>query len=1602
MSSGVIKEGELAYVKNAVLFSYWSTTYAQLLRRDRSLFLFDSADAARRGDYRTQVVIPTENGSTGLVVETEQRQDEKRPFVFAVTVDGVQQLFAAATAADLAEWVDALANFNVHRQHEASVRALSEAREAVKANLRANNQPPALLLADHSQFQRVPNAKFVDVMRPCDSAWPAPLAPLPLSRFDYPLAPKFLCVPNLAPWALPLGAVGAPNLVDKIARRAHSCAIAAELGGTVHGVAGGDGRPGATGAFGADGCCGYSVGSHGCSGGMGGPGSNGTPGLFGTPGMPGASCNLVLADYVLASDSLLTAGSFVGELRLGPRGVLLVDAKGGDGGAGGDGGRGGAGGSGGAGGAGAQGSRGHNAYSTGRRGGSGGRGGDGGDGGPGGPGGAGARGGDGAAAGAGGHVLVSAYDPRLFMLVECDARSGMRGKGGAGGRGGSGGGGGSGGAGGHGGAGGSGGPGDSKRHISHGSRGSTGPPGRSGATGRSGAAGASGMDGLDGAEAPCGAVAFALLRHNPNMFEIVECSGERYEASVMAARVVPSVAEADMGGVFTPGSLVTVDNIVVLNDGGMRLPAGVDLRAVPTATIGWLAPSGLLQEELPSIGVNEELVLPTVHSARIYDIVPPQLPERFVGRATFTVQTSLLARPFRWSSLSVSVPVQWPVFIDDVSCPSVLSIGDNATLALAVRNIAAIAFEPARLRWDVAFRGSVQILADGAPPGATVQQRDASVPVALGVDELHTSLLPFELTRDALLFEHYVARVSLLLDGRLIEFRDVEVRVAPRYNPNLARSPAADALVFTSAQLSRSEFVALNAFLTALGLTFDLWDAERENGVSVDANTGARHALSWVGRYHGATLLLCAPSAQLPLLKPMDFVDHFVGTDWRTWTSTQLTSLSSAHAHRSHGSGCVLLGAVVDGEVSQFLALVFAAAALRMEAYGDDFGGTHLFSSVQLSDAVDRVDEIAARLNRADPDKWFKPIHVVFSPVAASKTNYYYGGAVLHMLPLLRSTRLCVLETTISSLAAGIPDSLEGALRLPSEIPVASQLFEVLVAMVRSRPMAQRVALLGAECFAAVTFRLPNGMALPWPQVLAMTIFNELELHYMPSHVQSLPLLDEFVRAVERFALLGVRAYSVVAAAAPPQFVASGERRQFMALNPYEVVPLMSILYRFQRDVLGRFDGGAVRAEFFALKERLKRACLPPSSHAELRVRIKDAAKKLSRSSLFSFAKLTRVKLPLATGEGSWAKSTVVLNGLMQSGITLGDAVPQQWAVASAQCYACAKPFGLTRGVHHCRSCSQAFCNACSDHQFTLLTRCATEPVRVCDTCWLQLTHLDQHLAMPSTQSQILAAAPSHVSPPQIAIQAGDNVACRACSAPFGLMRSSYQCAACRALVCSACSPQMAIVPHLGLGNVALRVCNPCYNTLTGVEWQPLNAAAACSGCAMKFNLLRSRVHCHSCGGVHCKACTRNLYRVPQNPNEGHAPVCDRCYVALIEHDVMHPDVARAYFAAQRAAAAAMAAAGKGKPGDAPPPYLGIAASAPPLDMAQYDEALGHYGALAAAKTEEHVVPASENVDWSKASSSNTSTAAASKHGEHIDAGGAAPSAPPADSSEED
>ncbi|GJQ69073.1 hypothetical protein Trydic_g6237 [Trypoxylus dichotomus] len=56
----------------------------------------------------------------------------------------------------------------------------------------------------------------------------------------------------------------------------------------------------------------------------------------------------------------------------------------------------------------------------------------------------------------------------------------------------------------------------------------------------------------------------------------------------------------------------------------------------------------------------------------------------------------------------------------------------------------------------------------------------------------------------------------------------------------------------------------------------------------------------------------------------------------------------------------------------------------------------------------------------------------------------------------------------------------------------------------------------------------------------------------------------------------------------------------------------------------------------------------------------------------------------------------------------------------ATHCRSCEKEFNLTRRKHHCRNCGGIFCNACSDNSMSLPS--SAKPVRVCDTCQLELS----------------------------------------------------------------------------------------------------------------------------------------------------------------------------------------------------------------------------------------------------------------------------------------
>ncbi|KQS52187.1 RUN and FYVE domain-containing protein 2 isoform X2 [Drosophila erecta] len=99
-------------------------------------------------------------------------------------------------------------------------------------------------------------------------------------------------------------------------------------------------------------------------------------------------------------------------------------------------------------------------------------------------------------------------------------------------------------------------------------------------------------------------------------------------------------------------------------------------------------------------------------------------------------------------------------------------------------------------------------------------------------------------------------------------------------------------------------------------------------------------------------------------------------------------------------------------------------------------------------------------------------------------------------------------------------------------------------------------------------------------------------------------------------------------------------------------------------------------------------------------------------------------KLKVSEMQDQERRQRQLLSGSAQSLQAMPEAVgsPGIWAPDSiaTHCTACEREFNLTRRKHHCRSCGEIFCKACSEHTLPLLNAQGQpgKPVRVCDICY--------------------------------------------------------------------------------------------------------------------------------------------------------------------------------------------------------------------------------------------------------------------------------------------
>ena len=865
-----------------------------------------------------------------------------------------------------------------------------------------------------------------------------------------------------------------PQVIEASAKRALSKPRGFVINACgVNGQNGALGPDGTAGTKGKDGSKGNSflVTTKGGKGVHGNPGQPGTIGGRGADGTPGSDVQIHLDGDASA---LQVTGTCSFTAHLGGSKVeeiLLVNCRGGNGG---NGGRGGDGGQGGNGGNGGDGGEGHNGVVDGA---SGGDGADGGPGGNGGAGGAGAKGGDGGHAAFGGSCIIRTYDPKLLVLVEANCLEGTPGRGGDGGIGGRGG---VGGQGGYGGLGGSGGPGyiqtrggETVHKVSPGRPGSN---GRDGANGRSGQLGKNGDHGNDGRPAAKGGIQWEVYYNGKVLYQ----APTRFDAEVEKLRIASAVDD----GIFEPNEMIMVSEVLVVNSGGLPLPAGSSAFIPSTKTIKFQP----TKYDVPEIMPKHVVTIPVTYHGRIFDQPPPNVPGPFVSSAEFHPRIELLGRPFEKSFLHKKLTVQYPVKLSHLRCNENLGQGEISTLDIGVQNISSMPYGDcpgsggkvtlqvhmdARIipvgcvstdvksglytvTFDSQKRDSMYIQIHKIPPKKTI-----SVQIVIQMESR------------AELFDHCLWQADLYLRDKLIEYNFRDIRVAPIYVPD---KDDADVLMITNQTITRKEFILWQRLLEVLNVKANFWDVDRYHGLSVDNRTKARHPASWLGRYPGKLILY--PHCDLRLLFASDLVAHFHGPEYFKEKLEEKDSgmVLIMHPHAPHTHRTDQFYDRGDNSVIRHLAI----AVPPLEVSEKSYSGYH-FSKPKVTPYLTWEAKQMKKMEGEVPSQSAVVIARQSELRSTGIFHYSYGTVDIRRIPLLHSSKLLVLDGAGSNLAnlsaddANLsPDATEFAL--------ASHFGQIFLATLYALPLANKLSLvkMGSDepIQMQVHFCLPSGSML--------------------------------------------------------------------------------------------------------------------------------------------------------------------------------------------------------------------------------------------------------------------------------------------------------------------------------------------------------------------------------------------------------------------------------------------------------------------------------------------------------------------------------------------
>ena len=718
--------------------------------------------------------------------------------------------------------------------------------------------------------------------------------------------------------------------------------------------------------------------------------------------------------------------------------------------------------------------------------------------------------------------MIQASDPKLLMLVEADCTAGTHGIGAPEGAGGSGGFGGSGGNGGSGGPGGNGGTyrdsqGNTHRHPD----GSRGSPGSSGHNGQSGPRGRNGACGIDGKSASHGAI---LWRVNSPNGGVLYASGTRYDVEVTNL----TITSAYNDGTFEPNERIMVSGVLVVNSGGLPLPAGSQAFMPSTKTIKF-EPT---RYDMPEMMSNQNFTIPITYYGRIFDEPPPNVPGPFVSSAEFHPRIDLLGRPFEKSHLHQKLVVQYPVKLAYLRCIENLGRGEVSKLEIGAQNISSMPYGSCQgslgrvvLQIHLDARlipvGSANIGFSNVPYSVTYDPniRDSMFVEMHGIPagETINVEITVQMESRAELMDHCFWQADLLLRDKRIEYNFEKIRVSPYYIP---RDPAGDVLMVTNSNITRKEFVFWQRILEILGVSVDFWDTQRYNGFSIDQETNTRHQVSWEGRYSGRMILY--PHCDLNQLLDIDMIRHFHGSDYRNSPLRDLNSsmvlfMSSCAAHRPHANHYFDRG---DALVLRHLSVVEGT----LEVPASSYSGIHVLPPGSCGLSTEPFHKWEKRhLKKLEKEVPSQACTVVGRRAQVQSTSafrYSYGSVDVRRFPLLRSCKLMIYDGAGGSI---MDMSLDDQSLVPStaEIPLASNFGQVFVSTLFGIPLRCKLHLLKKRSAEAaltptvnLTFELPNRYLLTMAQLVVICAACEIVDEAL-NCTSSTTRIEELVREIQ-------------------------------------------------------------------------------------------------------------------------------------------------------------------------------------------------------------------------------------------------------------------------------------------------------------------------------------------------------------------------------------------------------------------------------------------------------------------------------------------------------